>query len=170
MKQCVTGMKKSSSAAMIWILKVFSQERYFDVVRIIARDSACTKNDLTSKNIMDELNLTRRQFNFRISRLMVGKLVKKINNKYSLTEFGEEAYNAIKIIENATRVQATLKAVDIIKFSKCSIDEDMDRIINAYTQSTFKRTDYTNLSSPTTPTKLDRFTPYMEKCTRRTRT
>ena len=60
---------------------------------------------------------------------MVGKLVKKINNKYSLTEFGEEAYNAIKIIENATRVQATLKAVDIIKFSKCSIDEDMDRII-----------------------------------------
>ncbi len=79
------------------------------------------------------MNLTRRQFNFRISRLMVGKLVKKINNKYSLTEFGEEAYNAIKIIENATRVQATLKAVDIIKFSKCSIDEDMDRIIRLYT-------------------------------------
>ena len=57
---------------------------------------------------MDELNFTRRQFNFRISRLMVGKLVKKINNKYSLTEFGEEAYNVIKIIENATRVQATV--------------------------------------------------------------
>ena len=79
---------------------------------------------------MDELNFTRRQFNFRISRLMVGKLVKKINNKYSLTEFGEEAYNVIKIIENATRVQATLKAIDIIKFSECSVDEDMDRLIN----------------------------------------
>jgi hypothetical protein len=84
---------------------------------------------------MDELNVTRRQFNFRISRLMVGKLVKKINNKYSLTEFGEEAYNAIKIIENATRVQATLKAVDIIKFSECSVDEDMDRIIRLYTMN-----------------------------------
>ena len=100
-------MKTSSSAAMIWILKVFSQERYFDMVRIIVR-FWLHKNDLTSKNIMDELNFTRRQFNFRISRLVVGKLVKKINNKYSLTEFGEEAYNVIKIIENATRVQATV--------------------------------------------------------------
>ena len=88
------------------------------MVRIIVRDSGCTENNLTSKNIMDELNFTRRQFNFRISRLMVGKLVKKINNKYSLTEFGEEAYNVIKIIENATRVQATITAVDIIKFSE----------------------------------------------------
>ena len=79
---------------------------------------------------MDELSLTRRQFNFRISRLTVGKLVKKVNNKYSLTEFGEEAYNAIKIIENAARVQARIKAVDIIKFSECSVDEEMDRIIN----------------------------------------
>jgi hypothetical protein len=130
MRQSVTGMRKSSSAALIWILKVFSQERYFDMVRIIARDSACTENDLTSKNIMDELSLTRRQFNFRISRLTVGKLVKKVNNKYSLTEFGEEAYNAIKIIENAARLQARIKAVDIIKFSECSVDEEMDRIIN----------------------------------------
>jgi predicted transcriptional regulator len=129
MRQYVTGMRKSSSAALIWILKVFSQERYFDMVRIIARDSACIENDLTAKNIMDELNLTRRQFNFRISRLTVGKLVKKVNNKYSLTEFGEEAYNAIKIIENATRVQARFKAVDI-KFSEWSVDEEMDRITN----------------------------------------
>jgi hypothetical protein len=79
---------------------------------------------------MDELSLTRRQFNFRISRLTVGKFVKKVNNKYSLTESGEEAYNAIKIIENAARVQARVKAVDIIKFSECSVDEEMDRIIN----------------------------------------
>jgi predicted transcriptional regulator len=99
------------------------------MVRIIARDSICAENNLTSKNIMDELNLTRRQFNFRISRLTVGKLVKKVNNKYSLTEFGEEAYNAIKIIENATRVQARIKAVDIIKFSEYSVEE-MERIIN----------------------------------------
>lgn len=75
--------EKIQFSCQIWILKVFSQERYVDVVRIIARDSACTKNDLTSKNIMDELNLTRMQFNFRISRLMVDKLVKKINNKYT---------------------------------------------------------------------------------------
>jgi len=133
MRQFVTGMRKSSSAALIWILKVFSQERYFDMVRIVARDSTCTENNLTSKDIMDELNLTRRQFNFRISRLTVGKLVKKVNNKYSLTEFGEEAYNAIKIIENATRVrvQARITAVDITKFSEYSVDEEMDRIINS---------------------------------------
>jgi len=101
------------------------------MVRIIARDSTCTENNLTSKDIMDELNLTRRQFNFRISRLTVGKLVKRVNNKYSLTEFGEEVYNAIKIIENATRVQARITAVDIIKFSEYSVDEEMDRIINS---------------------------------------
>jgi hypothetical protein len=53
MRQSVIGMRKSSSAALIWILKAFSQERYFDMVRIIARDSACTENDLTYKNIMD---------------------------------------------------------------------------------------------------------------------
>ncbi|MGA9743644.1 MAG: winged helix-turn-helix domain-containing protein [Nitrososphaeraceae archaeon] len=93
-------------------------------------DSTCTENNLTSKNIMDELNLSRRQFNFRISRLTAGKLVNKVNNKYSLTEFGKEAYNAIKIIENATRVQARITAVDIIKFSGYSVDEEMDRIIN----------------------------------------
>ena len=130
MRQSVTGMRKSSSVALIWILKIFSQERYFDMVRIIARDSTCTENNLTSKNIMDELNLTRRQFNFRISRLTAGKLVNKVNNKYSLTEFGKEAYNAIKIIENATRVQARITAVDIKKFSEYSLDENMDMIIS----------------------------------------
>ena len=61
----------------------------------------------------------------------MGKLVKKVNNKYSLTEFGEEAYNAIKIIENATRVQARIKAMKITKFSEYSVDEEMDRIINS---------------------------------------
>ena len=131
MRQSVTGMRKPNSAALIWILKVFSQERYFDLVRVIAKDSTCTENNLTSKEIMDELNLTRRQFNFRISRLTVGKLVKKVNNKYSLTEFGEESYNAIKIIENATRVQARIKAMKITKFSEYSVDEEMDRIINS---------------------------------------
>ncbi len=90
MRQSVIGMRKSSSAALIWILKAFSQERYFDMVRIIVRDSASTENDLTYKNIMVELNLTRRQFNFRILRLTVSKLVKRLNNKYSLTEFDEE--------------------------------------------------------------------------------
>ena len=135
MRQSVTGMRKSSSAVLIWILKVFSQEQYSDIVRIIARDSVCTENDLTSKNIMDELNLTRRQFNFRISRLTIGKLVKEVNNKYSLTEFGKEAYSAIKIIENATRVQARIKAVDIIKFSEYSLDEDMDMIISTHTHN-----------------------------------
>jgi hypothetical protein len=135
MRQSVTGMRKSSSAALIWILKVFSQERYFDLVRIIAKDSTCTENNLTSKEIMDELNLTRRQFNFRISRLTVGKLVKKVNNKYSLTEFGEQTYNAIKIIENATRVQARITAMKITKFSEYSVDEEMDRIINSLIHS-----------------------------------
>ena len=135
MKQSVTGMRKSNSAALIWILKVFSQERYFDLVKVIAKDSTCTENNLTSKEIMDELNLTRRQFNFRISRLTVGKLVKKVNNKYSLTEFGEESYNAIKIIENATRVQARITAMKITKFSEYSVDEEMDRIINSLIHS-----------------------------------
>jgi len=54
MRQFVTGMRKSSSAALIWILKVFSQERYFDLVRIIAKDSTCTENNLTSKEIISE--------------------------------------------------------------------------------------------------------------------
>ena len=135
MRQSVTGMRKSNSAALIWILKVFSQERYFDLVRVIAKDSTCTENNLTSKEIMDELNLTRRQFNFRISRLTVGKLVKKVNNKYSLTEFGEESYNAIKIIENATRVQARITAMKITKFSEYSVNEEMDRIINSLIHS-----------------------------------
>ena len=98
MRQSAAGMRKSSSAALIWILKIFSQERYYQMVRLIGRHSFCTENDLTSKNIMDELNLTRRQFDSRISRLTMGKLVKKVNNKYSLTEFGEEVYNSIKII------------------------------------------------------------------------
>ena len=128
-------MTKNKYTALIWILKVFSQERYFDLVRVIAKDSTCTENNLTSKEIMDELNLTRRQFNSRISRLTVGKLVKKVNNKYSLTEFGEEAYNAIKIIENATRVQARITAMKIAKFSEYSVDEEMDRIINSLIHS-----------------------------------
>ena len=60
----------------------------------------------------------------------MGKLVKKVNNKYSLTEFGEEVYNSIKIIDNAVRVQARIKSVNMIKFSDCPANEDMDRIIN----------------------------------------
>jgi predicted transcriptional regulator len=130
MRQSETNMGESSSAALIWILKIFSQERYFDMVRVIARDATCTENDLTSNIIMDELNLSRRQFNFRISRLMVGRMVKKNNNRYSLTKFGEEAYNAIRIIESARRIQSRLKAVDMLKFSECSADEDVDKILN----------------------------------------
>ena len=79
---------------------------------------------------MGELNLTRRQFDSRISRLTMGKLVKKVNNKYSLTEFGEQVYNSIKIIDNAVRVQARIKSVNMIKLSDCPANEVMDRIIN----------------------------------------
>lgn len=58
-------------------------------------------------------------------------------------------------MENATRVQARLGAVDIIKFSECSVGEEVDRIINTLIHIEHLRELLPKISSPTTRTKLN---------------
>ena len=82
------------------ILKIFSNERHIDLIKIIANDEEGRQRS-TPEFLSDKFALNKRDFNSRIERLMNLGLLDMINNHYCLTKLGKEIYDSLIMIENA---------------------------------------------------------------------
>ena len=60
--------------------------------------------NLTPDYLRKNLNLTKREFNSRIEVLMNCDLVDMHNNQYILTTLGNDAYDSLRIINNAIKM------------------------------------------------------------------
>jgi len=85
------------------ILKIFSNEKHIDLIKIIANDGRW-KQHSTPEFLSDKFDLNKRDLNSRIERLMTLGLVDMINNHYYLTQLGKEIYDSLILIENATKI------------------------------------------------------------------
>ena len=110
------------TVSKLQVLKVISDQISMDIV------TAISNNVTNSDNIMQILNLTRKQYYSRCSRLLNIGIVGKQNGEIMLTSFGRLVYNAQLKIANAFSHSSQLRMIDVIK-SHSGLSEDQQKII-----------------------------------------
>jgi hypothetical protein len=94
------------------ILNIFSDERYIDLVKIIAKE---TRQLRTPDSIRNKLNVTKKDLNAMMGRLVPLGIIDMINDQYELTRQGKEIFQSLMMIEDATKIYYRLDAVDILE-------------------------------------------------------
>jgi hypothetical protein len=108
------------------VLDTISDDKSLVLFNTIALSNSVGRDILISK-----LNLTRKQYYSRISKLVKVDLVVRRNGKYFLTSLGKIVYDAQKIIGNAVGDYWKLKAVDTLEITDQMPKEEYNEIINA---------------------------------------
>ena len=106
------------------VLTAISDKQSLELFRYIAG----TNGD--SDALRAKLNLTRKQYYSRLSRMTKAGLVKRKNGKHFLTAFGKVVYDAQTIIEKAVNNFWKLKAVDSLELSGDLPEEERLKLID----------------------------------------
>jgi hypothetical protein len=116
-------MKKPNFKVIkLQLLQVISDQICIDIV------TAISNNVTNPENLMQILDLTRKQYHSRCSRLSSMGLVSKQNGELMLTSFGRLVYNAQLKIANAFLHSSELRMIDAIK-SHSGLSEDQQKTI-----------------------------------------
>lgn len=107
-----------------YVLAAISDKQSLELFRFIAS----TNGD--SDTLRDKLNLTRKQYYSRLSRMTKAGLVKRKNGKHFLTAFGKVVYDAQTTIEKAVNNFWKLKAVDSLELSADLPEEERVKLID----------------------------------------
>ena len=97
---------------MINILNIFSDERYIELLKIIANEGHQLR---TPDFIRNKQNVTKKELNAMMGRLVPLGIVDMINDQYELTRQGKEIFESLMLIEDATKIYYKLSAVDILE-------------------------------------------------------
>jgi predicted transcriptional regulator len=106
------------------ILASISDKQSLELFRYIAVTNG------NSENLRTKINLTRKQYYSRLSRMTKAGIVKRKNGKHSLTAFGKVVYDAQTIIEKAVNSYWKLKAVDSLDMSDDLPKEERIKLID----------------------------------------
>ena len=112
----------NSTVSKLQVLKVISDQISIDIV------AAISNNVTNSDNIMQLLDLSRKQYSSKCSHLLNIGLVSKQNGEMMLTSFGRLVYNAQLKIAIAFSHSSQLRMIDAIK-SHSGLSEDQQKII-----------------------------------------
>ena len=91
------------------ILNIFSEERYIELLKVIA------KEDRTPDFIRKKLNVTKKDLNTMMGRLVPLGIIDMINDQYELTRQGKEIFESLMMIEDATKIYYRLNSIDILE-------------------------------------------------------
>ena len=91
------------------ILNIFSNERYIELLKVIA------KEDRTPDFIRKKLNVTKKDLNTMMGRLVPLGIIDMVNDQYELTRQGKEIFESLMMIEDATKIYYRLDSVDILE-------------------------------------------------------
>jgi hypothetical protein len=106
------------------VLASISDNPSLELFRLIAVTNG------TSETLRTKINLTRKQYYSRLSRMTKAGIVKRKNGKHSLTAFGKVVYDAQTIIEKAVNSYWKLKAVDSLDMSDDLPKEERIKLID----------------------------------------
>jgi predicted transcriptional regulator len=106
------------------VLASISDKQSLELFRYIAG----TNGD--SESLRAKINLTRKQYYSRLSRMTKAGIVKRKNGRHSLTAFGKVIYDAQTIIEKAVNSYWKLKAVDSLDMSEDLPKEERLKLID----------------------------------------
>jgi len=94
------------------ILNIFSDERYIELLKIIAKDGHQIR---TPDFIRKKLNVTKKDLNAMMGRLVPLGIIDMINDQYKLTRQGKEIFESLMMIEDATKIYYRLNSIDILE-------------------------------------------------------
>ena len=94
------------------ILNIFSDERNIELLKIIANEGYQLR---TPDFIRKKLNVTKKDLNAIMGRLVPIGIVDMINDQYELTRQGKEIFESLMMIEDATKIYYRLDSVDILE-------------------------------------------------------
>ena len=106
------------------VLAAISDQLSMDIVTAIS-------NDVTnSDNLMQVLDLTRKRYYSRSSRLLKIGIISRKNGNIILTSFGQLVYKAQLKIATAFSHSSELRMIDVIKSHSGMSEDEQKRIID----------------------------------------
>jgi Mn-dependent DtxR family transcriptional regulator len=112
------------------ILDAISDARALAVYKTIASEKS------NSNLLITKMQLTRKQYYSRISRLIKTGLVKRENGRYTLTSFGKVIYDIQITIEVALENFWKLKAIDSLQAADSTLSkEEQTRVLDVLIQN-----------------------------------
>jgi len=93
------------------VLKAVSDSKSLDMFRSIAKGS------VESEVLKETKGLSKKQYHFRMRRLLKAGLIQRIKGSFSLTCLGAVVYHAQLIVEKGVNNYWKLKAIDSIQSS-----------------------------------------------------
>ena len=103
------------------ILNIFSNERYIELVKVIA------KEDRTPAFIRKKLNVTKKDLNTMMGRLVPLGIIDMINDQYELTRQGKEIFESLMMIEDAKKTYYRLNSAGILEGTR---EEEIIKLID----------------------------------------
>ncbi|MGA9910024.1 MAG: hypothetical protein WBP84_07420 [Nitrososphaeraceae archaeon] len=91
------------------ILNIFSNARYIELLKVIA------KGNRTPDFIRKKLNVTKKDLNAIMGWLVPLGIIDMINDQYELTRQGKEIFESLMMIENATKIYYRLDSVGVLE-------------------------------------------------------
>jgi predicted transcriptional regulator len=91
------------------ILNIFSNARYIELLKVIA------KGNRTPDFIRKKLNVTKKDMNAMMGRLVPLGIIDMINDQYELTRLGKEIFESLMMIENATKIYCRLGSAGVLE-------------------------------------------------------
>ena len=120
-------MKKVKTACPVSnldVLEAFSDQLSVDIITAISKH--CTNSD----DLMQMLNITRKQFYTRSSRLLKIGIISRKDGEIILTSFGRLVYKAQTTIATAFSHSSELRMIDAIKSHSGMSEYEQKRIID----------------------------------------
>jgi hypothetical protein len=85
----------------------------------------------SSITLRNNVNITRKQYYSRLSKLIKAGLIKRSNGRLILTAFGKLVYQVQKTIEDASANQWKLRAIDSIELSDDLPKEERRKLLES---------------------------------------
>ena len=124
--QLMKGYEKTEVRSIS--IKTTSPRSDFNHISIKLLDEIA-KNTTTSDSHIQKLNISRKQYYDRSSRLLKTDLIKLVDGRFTLTAFGKLVYHGMKI-SRALHCASELRMIDAIKSHSGLSDAEQKNLID----------------------------------------
>ena len=119
------AVSKKNSESLAVVINLISEDKSLLIFKTIFLASGDS-----SVNLRTHLNLTKKQYYSRISRLTKAGLVKRQKGRYFVTAFGKVIYDAQRLLGSAVKNYWKLKALDSLAANDKVPKEERSKIID----------------------------------------
>ena len=117
-------VKPACPVSNLDVLEAISDQHSINII------TALSKHATNPDDLMHMLNITRKQFYTRSSRLLKIGIISRKNRKITLTSFGRLVYKAQSKIAAAFSHSSELKMIDAIKSHSGMSEDEQKKIID----------------------------------------